>query len=564
VTKMSFVTRSLLAAAVVIATAAALAVAQAPKPPRRVALLVGINEYKKRGFPNLKWAENDINEMARELRQIGFERVVTLTGATGGNLNPTKANIEAQLLKLLADADVGKDDVVLVMLSGHGQQLPVTRPDGKPGEDAFFCPADAVMNEPRTMISLSRMTDETLHKFGGKNIVIVDACRNGMVDRDRGAKGIDGRVVSLPEGTALLFSCAARQVSVERDDLKHGVFTYAMLETLRDPTGPGFLTWGALVDRVQNKVAELNPDQDPISATVIPRLVLATRIRSPLTAPAVNRPRPVDKPRASSMEGTRAGEERDDNDMKMTLCWCPAGKFQMGSPPGEPARSKDEGLVDVTLSRGFWLGKYEVTQAQWRNVMETTVREQKRKGGYGEITGEDPDHPVYFVNHDEATEFCRKWTESERAAGRLPGGWEYRLPTEAQWEYACRAGTTTATAFGSSLGSNQANFDGNDPFNGAGKGPYHKSTVPVGSYRANVWGLHDMHGNVWEWCRDFYAEALAGGRDPQGPSTATTRVIRGGGWCGTGWYCRSADRFRVAPGHRSSDLGFRVARVLSE
>src|SRR4051794_31103817 len=112
----------------VIAITASVAFGQnSAKPPRRVAFLVGINEYKKRGFPNLKWAENDINEMARELRQIGFERVVTLTGAAGGDLAPTRANIEIQLAKFLADADVGKNDVVLIMLSGHGQQLPVTR-----------------------------------------------------------------------------------------------------------------------------------------------------------------------------------------------------------------------------------------------------------------------------------------------------------------------------------------------------------------------------------------------------------------------------------------------------
>ena len=182
-TKPSVATRSALAAAVVVAMAAALAVAQTPKPPKRVALLVGINEYKQRGFPNLKWAESDVTELAKELRQIGFDPVVTMTGAAGGDLRPTRANVEAQLLRLLADADVGKEDVVLVMLSGHGQQLAVTRADGEPGEDAFFCPSDAVLNEPGTMISLSRLTDETLHKHGGKNIVIVDACRNGVVEQ---------------------------------------------------------------------------------------------------------------------------------------------------------------------------------------------------------------------------------------------------------------------------------------------------------------------------------------------------------------------------------------------
>jgi formylglycine-generating enzyme required for sulfatase activity len=249
----------------------------------------------------------------------------------------------------------------------------------------------------------------------------------------------------------------------------------------------------------------------------------------------------------------------------MKLCWCPAvDSFRMGSPPGEPERSKDEGPVNVRLSRGFWLGKYEVTQRQWQQVMGKGLREQMALVNGVVVRGEGPDHPIYYVNHTEAEEFCRKLTASERAAGRLPAGWEYRLPTEAQWEYACRAGTTSATAFGDRLGSVDANFDGNYPYNGAAKGPYLESTAPVGRYKANRWGLYDMHGNVYEWCRDGYAEALPGGVDPQGPAAAAARVIRGGSWFSSGRSCRSAGRSRLVPEIRSSLLGFRVARVSSE
>src|SRR5205823_4329632 len=126
--------------------------------------------------------------------------------------------------------------------------------------------------------------------------------------------------------------------------------------------------------------------------------------------------------------------------------------------------------------------------------MRTSLRKQRDKANPKcELYGEGASYPMYYVNHAEATEFCRKLTVQERKAGRLPVEWEFRLPTEAQWEYACRAGTKTATAFGDKLGSDRANFDGNDPYNGADKGKDLKRATTVGSYEANAWGLHDMH-----------------------------------------------------------------------
>ena len=131
----------------------------------------------------------------------------------------------------------------------------------------------------------------------------------------------------------------------------------------------------------------------------------------------------------------------------------------------------------------------------------------------GERTaGEGDDFPVYYVNFAEAEGFCRQLTEKASASGALLSDWEFRLPTEAQWEFACRAGTTTATSFGDKLSSKQANFQGK-PYNGAAEGPSLKRTAPVGSYPANAWGLHDMHGNVFEWCRDWYHRKLPGGTD---------------------------------------------------
>jgi formylglycine-generating enzyme required for sulfatase activity len=271
---------------------------------------------------------------------------------------------------------------------------------------------------------------------------------------------------------------------------------------------------------------------------------------------------------ASSEEGRRAGEVREDNELKMKLCWCPRGKFRMGSPPNEPDRGHNEGPVQVTLSHGFWLGQYEVTQSQWKSIMGSTIREQR----VDQRNGEGPDHPMYLVSHAEAEDFGRKFTDNERAASRLPSGWEYRLPTEAQWEYACRAGTTTATAFGKRLSSVDANFHGAAPYNGAAAGPFLDKTAPVGQYRPNAWGLYDMHGNVWEWCRDgtgglsFYdnVEPLKGGVDPVGRVAAPGRVMRGGSWRIPGRDLRSAFRLPRPRDFVYCDLGFRVALVPSE
>jgi formylglycine-generating enzyme required for sulfatase activity len=277
-----------------------------------------------------------------------------------------------------------------------------------------------------------------------------------------------------------------------------------------------------------------------------------------LASVAPEEDKPKDAP--SAFAGSKAGDGREVAGVK--LCWCPPGKFTMGSPPGEPERRPDEAQVEVNLTRGFWAGKFEVTQGQWKRVVGKLP---------GEPTAELPegdDLPVGNVNYAEAETFCRKLTELGRRSGDLPKGWEFRLPTEAQWEYACRAGTKTATSFGDKLGSKQANFQGK-PYNGAEPGPSLKRAAKVGSYPANAWGLHDMHGNTFEWCRDWYHEKLPGGDDPDLSSKQGTkngdgtysRVRRGGAWCDDGWACRAALRLRFEPNRRYDHIGFRVVAV---
>lgn len=261
--------------------------------------------------------------------------------------------------------------------------------------------------------------------------------------------------------------------------------------------------------------------------------------------------------RAATFAGSAPGTTRTV--AGITLCWCPPGRFLMGSPESEPDRRADEAQVEVTLTRGFWLGKFEVTQAQWLAAMGSMG---------GPLTVGAGDHfPAYWITFPEAEEFCRRLTVRARAAGELPPGWAFRVPTEAQWEYACRAGTTTAFSGGDTLTRAQANLGQTFREGSAGTPGY--GATPVGTYPANAWGLHDMHGNEFEWCRDWYHARLPGGTDPDLSATpgqpnrdgSFSRVRRGGAWMDAAGFCRSALRLRYEPPRQSDHIGLRVALV---
>jgi formylglycine-generating enzyme required for sulfatase activity len=234
-------------------------------------------------------------------------------------------------------------------------------------------------------------------------------------------------------------------------------------------------------------------------------------------------------------------------DLGLDMLWVKPGTFDMGSPPAEAGRGKDETQHQVTLTKGFYLGKYEVTQAQWEKVMGSNP--SRFKGA---------DRPVEKVSWTEAVAFCTQLTTQEQNAGRLPAGWVYVLPTESQWEYACRAGTTTAYSWGATIASSNANYNWDG---GANDGSDFKQTRDVGQYAANPWGFFDMHGNVWEWTADRYHAAYPTGNpviDPTGPASGSNRVIRGGSWSNGGPSLRSAKRLSHAPSDRVN-LGFRLS-----
>jgi formylglycine-generating enzyme required for sulfatase activity len=221
----------------------------------------------------------------------------------------------------------------------------------------------------------------------------------------------------------------------------------------------------------------------------------------------------------------------------------PPGSFMMGSnddPNKKPVHQ-------VTVSNGFYMGRYELTQAQW----------QAQMGNNPSLFKDCGNCPVENVSWNDAQEFIEKLNQTN-------DGYTYRLPTEAEWEYACRAGTTTAFAFGDSLSSDQANFDGNYPYGGAGKGVYRQKTTAVGSFQPNAWGLYDMHGNAWEWCQDWYHDSYNGapadGSAWLSGGEQKYRVLRGGSWDSSSVALGSAYRVRDTPGNRSH-YGFRIVAL---
>ena len=208
----------------------------------------------------------------------------------------------------------------------------------------------------------------------------------------------------------------------------------------------------------------------------------------------------------------------------------------------------------VTISRGFWMEKFLVTQGDYLAVVGSNPSYFNRVRNETDY-GTDLTRPVEEVSWIDATNYCALRTQQERAGGLIPTNYVYRLPTESEWEYACRAGTTTAFYLGSDLRSGQANFNGHHEYDAAvgeienPNGIYLGTTTPVGSYAANGWGLYDMIGNVWEWCQDWSDAYPAGSvTDPQGAVTGSFRAVRGGGWNYFAKYCRSADRYDFNPG----------------
>ena len=261
------------------------------------------------------------------------------------------------------------------------------------------------------------------------------------------------------------------------------------------------------------------------------------------------------------------------NSIGVKLVQIPAGTFMMGSPKSESERDSEEFRHEVAITKPFYMGVYEVKQREFAKITLPGEKRRPPKATFNGERGGGPDHPMENLLWQDAVDFCNTLSQqpAEKQARRT-----YRLPTEAEWEYACRAGTKTPFHFGNALSSKQGNFNGNYPYGGAPQGPYLRKTAKVGSYEPNAFGLYDMHGNVSEWCADWYDQEYyrdSPADDPLGPPVGVLPtgfsgnyylVVRGGCWLDDARACRSAYRSRAMPKNTYRLIGFRVVCEVDE
>jgi len=545
----------------------------------KYALLIGVQDYDVNELHKLNFAGADVTALARTLHEGGYDarNIVLMTqavGARAARFLPLAQNICKELNLLLGDLE--RDDTVLIAFAGHGVQFQ--------GEDgAYFCPMDAKLADRSTLIALKEVYTK-LEKCGaGLKVLLVDACRNDprtKTARARAEVDLESvtrpQVIPPPGGVLAFFGCSAGEKTQENEELRHGVFFHFVNEGLKgeaDLDHDSQVSPEELAQYAKKRVRDFVREKNGIRQ--MPELVGTTRDLSALVRIRPQSARPA-------LISTRT------TGIKLKLI--PAGQFLMGSAPDDKdAPDPEKPWHWVRITQPFYLGVTEVTRGQFRRFVDATgyktQAEMNGKGGWGwneekaqfeqnaKFTWLNPGfeqtetHPVVHVSWNDAVAFCRWLSRVE--------GQSYRLPTEAEWEYACRAGTTTKY------------FSGDDPetlatvanvADGTAKERYPKwtwaigardsyvYTAPVAHFRANAFGLYDMHGNVWEWCQDWYDKDYykrSPVEDPVCLAGASYRVVRGGGWRDLLRFCRSADRSGFATADGSRYLGFRVVQGLA-
>ena len=527
----------------------AIGVAEAPKQGtggRRWAVIIGVNNYLH--VPHLRYAVADAKLLCKTLRErAGFDtsRVLLLTDDQPQLKDkPIRSNILDQLATFLEFP--AEDDTVVVFFSGHGFK------DEK--GSGYLAPQDA----KKTSLALTCVPIAEVKRLIGackarQKVLILDTCHAGTAKGPAIEKDIAVDAAKLVEqvagkGFVTLASCGPDQESHESPKLAHGVFTYCLaqgLEGKADRDRDGWIDFDELYryswDKTRLRVwEEFRRKQEPLKDVRVQGVLVLAKARPGPPPPTPPRPA-VARSRPARPLPPLNPPRPFTNSIGMKLVHTKRGTFLMGSPAGEKGRDDDEGPTHrATISTGFYISVYEVTQGQYGQVMGTNPARFQMGQNY----------PVEQVSWHKAVEFCKKLSAMEGKA--------YRLPTETEWEYACRAGSTTRFSFGDS-----------DAKLGEYAWFWHESgkpttTHPVGQKRPNGWGVYDMHGSVWEWCQDGYGAYSAGtATDPCGSSTGDSRVVRGGSYLSQSRFCRSAVRFSLHPSSRNYQIGFRVVIPVS-
>ena len=497
----------------------------------KYALLIGVTTYENAHMNRspLKYPEADATAVAEMLKSSGYE-VKVLVGKQA-----TQKAIEEELTKF--EQQGTQDGVVFIGLFGHGVQY---------GSDAYYCPHDVKVRkvtvagktqydengkprlepDPAAMTSMGRLLEALNTAGAGNRILIADCCR----EDPSAARGLKGRafgssvkISDLEPGTAAIFSCSNTEQAFEHDDWKHGAFTKAFLDYCS--------TLGAGSDATVSTMT--TPLFRSVESMVKSKEAGKTQRVNPITNGIVDL--------KIELKSTSPTEITNSIGMKLKLI--PAGEFMMGSPADEAGRYDDEGPQHkVRITKPFYMGVTEVTQGEWFSVMKTRPWEGEKYVKEGNA------YAATYVSWNDAVVYCEKLSASE--------GKQYRLPTEAEWEFACRGGKSTSYSFG----GDAAQLNGYGWFDENAFNIGEEYAHEVGRKQSNPFGLYDMHGNVWEWCSDGkgdYSASVA--VDPQGPSTGSLRVGRGGSWSSSAGSCRSALRDSGDPLGRNSGLGFRLA-----
>jgi formylglycine-generating enzyme required for sulfatase activity len=564
---------------------------QEPVRGKKYALLVAVDRYERGSLlPGLPFPRRDIEGLEKVFLDAGYDKdnVVVMTRERGleeFDLMPTAEHVRNQLDLLLGRLEPG--DSVIVALAGHGVMMlapPTDDPKGEPRPRSFFCPMDANLANKKLERFLG--FDDLYKSLEGckatVKLLLVDACRNELLAQPEGRPGgIAMPPPPLPPASvAALFSCSDKEVSWEDKDLDggHGVFFHFVIKGLEGDADKerGNNNQKVELDELYSYV------KDNVRAFVARKHAVNQR---PRLMGDIGDVALLD---VSARLASPSNPRLLTNSIGVKLVLIPAGEFFMGSNDGPAVFYNMHPQHRVRITRPFYLGATEVTRGQFRRFVDDsgyrTDAEKDGKGGIGlneagqwvqdpKCTWQNPgfeqtdDHPVVNVSWNDVVAFCEWLSRKE--------GVMYRLPTEAEWEYACRAGTTTKYSSGDDPeglaavenladGTAKAKYPNWTWTSAAQDGFIY--TAPVGRYNPNAWGLFDMHGNVSEWCADGYADDYykhSPPDDPPGADGAPVRVLRGADWAlgpGNAW---SAHRGSSAPVHRSSSLGFRLARVQS-